>query len=55
MFVQDFTFSVFFFNFTYFVYLKLFGRKREEVTGECRKLHKEEHNNVYYSNIIRMI
>ena len=27
----------------------IFGPKRDEVTGECRKLHKEELNDLYYS------
>jgi hypothetical protein len=26
---------------------RLFGPKRDEVTGELRKLHNEEHNNLY--------
>jgi len=26
---------------------KIFGSKRDEVTGEWRKLHKEEFNHVY--------
>jgi hypothetical protein len=26
---------------------RIFGPKRDEVTGECRKLHKEELNNPY--------
>jgi len=35
---------------------KIFGPKREEVTGEWRKLHKEELNNLYSSlNIVRVI
>ena len=34
----------------------LFGPKRYEVTGEWRKLHNEELNDLYYShNIIRVI
>jgi hypothetical protein len=33
-----------------------FGPRREEVTGDWRKLHNEELHNLYYSpNIIRMI
>jgi hypothetical protein len=35
---------------------KIFGSKREEVTGECRKLHNEELYDLYSStNIIRAI
>jgi hypothetical protein len=35
---------------------KLFGPKRDEVTGDWRKLHNEELHNLYSSpNIIRMI
>jgi hypothetical protein len=34
----------------------VFGRKRDEVTGEWRKLHNEELNDLYSSpNIIRAI
>jgi len=34
----------------------IFGPKRDEVTGEWRKLHNEELNNVYSSpNIVRVI
>jgi hypothetical protein len=33
-----------------------FGTKRDEVTGEWRKLHNEELHNLYYSpNIVRVI
>ena len=28
---------------------RIFGPKRDEVTGECRKLHNEEHNDPYCS------
>jgi hypothetical protein len=36
--------------------LRIFGPKRDEVTGDWRKLHKEELHNLYSSpNIIRMI
>jgi hypothetical protein len=36
--------------------LKRFGCKRDEVTGECRKLHNEKLNDLYSSPIIiRMI
>jgi hypothetical protein len=32
---------------------RIFGPKRDEVTGEWRKLHNEEHNDLYCSpNII---
>jgi hypothetical protein len=30
----------------------IFGPKRNEITGECRKLHNEELNNMYSSPII---
>jgi hypothetical protein len=36
--------------------LRIFGPKRDEVTGEWRKLHNEELNHVYCSpNIVRVI
>jgi hypothetical protein len=35
---------------------RIFGRKRDEVTGQCRKLHNEEINNLYTSpNFVRMM
>jgi hypothetical protein len=35
---------------------RIFGPKRDEVTGECRKLHNEELCDLYSSpNIIRII
>jgi hypothetical protein len=35
---------------------RIFGLKRDEVTGEWRKLHKEELRDLYSSpNIIRII
>ena len=35
---------------------RIFGPKRDEVTGELRRLHDEEHYDLYSSpNIIRMI
>jgi hypothetical protein len=35
---------------------RIFGPKRDEVTGECRKLHSEVLNNFYSSpNMIRQI
>ena len=35
---------------------RIFGPKRDEVTGEWRKLHNEELNNLYSSpNIVRVI
>jgi hypothetical protein len=35
---------------------RIFGPKRDEVTGECRKLHNEELRDLYSSpSIIRMI
>jgi len=34
----------------------IFGAKRDEVTGEWRKLHTEEHKDLYFSpNIVRII
>jgi hypothetical protein len=36
--------------------LMIFGPKRDEVTGEWRKLHNEELHDLYYSrSIIRMM
>jgi hypothetical protein len=34
---------------------RIFGPKRDEVTGECRKLHSEELHNLYLSRDIRQI
>jgi hypothetical protein len=35
---------------------KIFGPKRDEVTGEWSRLSSEEHNDLYFSrNIIRVI
>jgi hypothetical protein len=34
---------------------RIFGPKREEIIGDWRKLHYEELNDLYSSNIIRMI
>jgi hypothetical protein len=35
---------------------RIFGPKRDEVTGEWRKLHNEELNDLYFSpNIVRII
>jgi len=35
---------------------RIFGPKRDEVTGEWRKLNNEEHNDLYSSpNIVRVI
>jgi hypothetical protein len=35
---------------------RIFGPRRDEVTGEWRKLHNEEHNDMYSSpSIIRII
>ena len=35
---------------------RIFGPMKEEVTGECRRLHKEELNDLYSTpNIIRVI
>jgi hypothetical protein len=34
---------------------RIFGSKRDEVTGECRILHNEELNDLYSSpNIVRL-
>jgi hypothetical protein len=36
--------------------LRIFGPKRDEVTGDCRKLHNEELHNLYSSpSIIKMV
>jgi hypothetical protein len=35
--------------------LRIFGPRRDEVTGDWRKLHNEELHNLYLPNIIRMI
>ena len=35
---------------------RVFGHKRDEVTGECKELHNEELNDLYCStNIVRVI
>ena len=34
---------------------RIFGPKRDEVTGEWKKLHNEELNNLYSPNIVRVI
>jgi hypothetical protein len=35
---------------------RIFGRNRDEVTGEWRKLHNEKINDLYFSrNIVRVI
>jgi hypothetical protein len=34
---------------------KIFGPKRDEVTGEWRRLHNDELYDLYLSNIIRVI
>jgi hypothetical protein len=34
---------------------RIFGPKRDEVTGDWRKLHNEKPHNLYSSNMIRMI
>ena len=35
--------------------MRIFGPKRDEVTGEWRKLHNAELNNLYSPNVIRVI
>jgi hypothetical protein len=40
--------------FEYRVVRRIFGPKRDEVTGDWRKLHNEEIHNLYSPNIIRM-
>jgi hypothetical protein len=35
--------------------LRILGPKGDDVTGEWRKLHNEELNNMYSSNIFRLI
>jgi len=38
------------------VFRRIFGPRRDEVTGECRRLHNEELNYLYSSlNIVRVI
>ena len=35
---------------------RVFGSKRDEVTGEWRKLHNEEHKDIYpLPNIVRVV
>jgi len=35
---------------------RIFGPRRDEVTGECRTLHNDELNDLYFSpNIVRVI
>jgi hypothetical protein len=35
---------------------RIFGHRRDEVTGECRRLHNDELNDLYSSpNIVRVI
>ena len=35
--------------------IKMFGAKRDEITGNCTKLYNEEPYELYPSNIIRLI
>jgi len=37
------------------VLMRIFGPRRYEVTGEWRRLHNEELNDLYSPNIVRMI
>jgi hypothetical protein len=38
------------------VLIRMFGRKNEDVTEQCGKLHGEEFHNLYFSrNIVRVI
>jgi len=37
------------------VFRRLFGPKRDDVTGEWRKLHNEELNDLYSPSIVRVI
>jgi hypothetical protein len=41
--------------FEYKVLRRIFGLKRDEVTGEWRKLHNEELNDLYLPNVIRVM
>ena len=42
--------------FEYIVLRRIFGTRRDEVTGEWRRLHNEELNDLYSSpNIVRVI
>ena len=42
--------------FEYRMLTRIFGHKRDEVTGEWRKLHNEELNDLYCApNIVRVI
>jgi hypothetical protein len=42
--------------FDYRVPRRIFGPKKNDITGECRKLHNEELNDLYSSpNSIRVI
>ena len=34
---------------------RIFGPRRDEVTGEWRRLHNEELNDLYSPNIVRVI
>ena len=44
------------YNFETRVLRRIFGPKRDEVTGVCKRLHTVELNDLYYSpNIIRVI
>jgi hypothetical protein len=39
-----------------YILRRVFGPNRDEVTGECRKLHNEELNDLYpLPNIVRVV
>jgi hypothetical protein len=40
---------------SFVVLVSILGPKRDEVTGDWRKLHNEELHNLYSPNVIRMI
>ena len=49
-------FVVYYYYYYYYVLRRIFGPRRDEVTGEWRRLHNEELNGLYSSlNIVRVI